>query len=178
MIIKHPNRPAHLFVDNSAYFITAAIYQKRKLLCSSEIKNYLLTTIQQCFDEKGWVLNDWVILDNHYHLLGMSKNGADLSNIMGKIHMLSAKFIYSQLNAEKPIWWNYWDYCPRDEKAYLIRLNYLFNNPIKHGYVNNLHDYPFSSFHSYMEKQGRELLVKQFKEYADYKNLMLGEDDF
>ena len=92
--------------------------------------------------------------------------------------MQSAKFIGSQLNAEKPIWWNYWDYCPRDEKDYLIRLNYLFNNPIKHGYVNNLNDYPFSSFHYYMEKQGREFLVNQFKNYRDYKDLTLGEDSF
>jgi hypothetical protein len=29
-----------------------------------------------------------------------------------------------------------------------------------------------------MEKQGRELLVKQFKEHSDYKNLVLDEDDF
>ncbi|MCX7066088.1 MAG: hypothetical protein NTW85_00065 [Methylococcales bacterium] len=70
------------------------------------------------------------------------------------------------------------DYCPRDEQDYLIRLNYLFNNPIKHGYVNNLCDYPFSSFHSYIEKQGRDFLVKQFKETVDYKILNLSEDDF
>ncbi|MCX7066087.1 MAG: hypothetical protein NTW85_00060 [Methylococcales bacterium] len=42
----------------------------------------------------------------------MSKKGTDLIKIMGKIHMMTAKFICSQLNAEKPIWWNYWDYCP------------------------------------------------------------------
>lgn len=176
MLKKHQHNPAHLLIDNSPYFITAAIYQKRNLLRSSVIKNYLVSTIQHCFDEKGWLLNDWVILDNHYHLLGISKNGDDLSGIFSKIHMLSAKFIRSQLQAEKPIWWNYWDYCPRDERDYFIRLNYLFNNPIKHGYVADLRDYPHSSFHTMLKKQGRESLAQQFKEYPEYKNLYLDED--
>ncbi len=35
-------------------------------------------------------------------------------------------------------------------------------NPIKHGYVNNLNDYPFYSFESYLNKIKRIELVKQF----------------
>ncbi|NOS89833.1 MAG: hypothetical protein HOP34_15070 [Methylococcaceae bacterium] len=176
MLKKYQHNPAHLFVDNSPYFITSAIYQKRNLLCSNEIKDNLLNTIQLCFAEKGWLLNDWVILDNHYHLLGTSKIGEDLGGIFSKIHMLSAKFIRSRLQAEKPIWWNYWDYCPRDERDYFIRLNYLFNNPVKHGYVADLKDYPYSSFHELLKKQGRDSLVQQFRKYPEYKNLHLDED--
>jgi putative transposase len=57
MITKNQHNPAHLFIDNSPYFITGSIYQKRALLYSNAIKDYLLATIQQCFDEKGWLLN-------------------------------------------------------------------------------------------------------------------------
>ena len=90
--------------------------------------------------------------------------------------MLSARFICSQLQAEKPIWLNYWDYCPRDERDYVIRLNYLFNYPVKHGYVADLKNYPYSSFHSMLKMHGREFLVQQFKEYSEFKNLCLDED--
>jgi putative transposase len=79
------------------------------------------------------------------------------------------------------VWWNYWDYCPRDEEQYFTRLNYLFYNPVKHGYTSNLHDYVFSSFHEFIEQQGRELLVAQFRNYSGYKTLNLREayqDDF
>ena len=176
MLTKNQHNPAHLFVDDSPYFITGSIYQKRALLCSNAIKDYLLATIQQCFDEKGWLLNNWVIRGNHYHLLGISKNGANLSRIFGKIHMLSAKLIGAKQHTEKPIWWNYWDYCPRDDRDYFTRLNYLLNNPIKHGYVTNLNDYPYSSFHELLKKQGREFLIQQFRKYSDYKNLYLDED--
>ncbi len=96
---------------------------------------------------------------------------------MGKIHRLSAQFIRTQMQAEKPIWWNYWDYCPRNEKDYLIRLNYLFNNPVKHGYVTHFMDYPYSSFHAFLKKQGREFLVQQFKDYPEHKSLYLDEDN-
>jgi putative transposase len=177
MLKKSLHNPAHLFLNNSPYFITGAIYQKRHLLCSNAIKEHLLLTIQACFEEKGWLLNDWVILDNHYHILGVSKIGLDLSAIIGKIHMLSSKFITTQVQAEKPIWWNYWDYCPRNERDYCVRLNYLLNNPIKHGYVSKLTDYPYSSFSALLKDKGRETLVKQFKEYSEYKALHLDEDE-
>jgi len=178
MLKKHPNTPAHLFLDDAPYFLTSAIYQHRRLLSSATIKNHLLMTIQNCVSEKGWSLTDWVILDEHYHLLVVSHKGEDLNKIIGKIHMLSAKFIGEQIHAEKPIWYNYWDYCPRTDRDYLIRQNYLFNNPVKHGYVKNLYDYPFSSFHQQVAQWGREVLVKRFKENSEYRSLQLEEDNF
>jgi putative transposase len=52
----------------------------------------------------------------------------------------------------------------------------LLNNPIKHGYVTNLVDYAYSSFHATLEKLGRDALAQQFKDYPDYKDLQLDED--
>jgi putative transposase len=176
MLKKYLHNPAHLFIDNSPYFITSAIYQKRNLLASHAIKENLIETIQDSFAKKNWLLKDWVILDNHYHVMTISDKGADLSKIINKIHTLSSQFICSELNAEKPIWWNYWDYCPRNERDYYIRLNYLYNNPIKHGLVTNLLDYPYSSFHLSLKQYGRKYLIKQFREYPEYKNLQLDED--
>ncbi len=176
MLKKYKNTPAHLLLDNTAYFITASIYQKRNLLALPSIKERLITTIQTSFASKNWQLKEWVILNDHYHLLAISDKGTDLSKIMGKIHTQSGQYIYTETHADKPIWWNYWDYCPRNEKDYFTRLNYLFNNPIKHGLVANLIDYPYSSFHIMLEKQGREKLINQFRQYPDYKTLQLDED--
>ncbi len=175
---KKPHTPHHIFIDNIPYFISSAIYQKRLLLASNKIKNYLLQTLKQSFTEKGWQLTDWVILDNHYHLMVKSNQGKALSRILSKIHMQTAQLISTELQAKKPIWWNYWDYSPRDESDYFVRLNYLYNNPIKHGYVTNLADYPYSSFHQMLKQHGRDSLVEQFKTYPDYKQLTLDEDIF
>jgi len=170
--------PNHLFIDDMPYFITGAIYLKRHLLAKDDLKTELLTLIRQTFQAKGWQLHHWVILNNHYHLLGMSRKGRDLTNIIREIHSKSAQWIRQTTQCETPVWWNYWDYCPRDEQDYLIRLNYLLTNPVKHGYVNDLHDYPFSSFHNLFNHVGKETLVKQFHDYSEYRDLKIEEDNF
>ena len=97
---------------------------------------------------------------------------------MTQIHSVSGYHIKQATQTQQRIWWNYWDYCPRDEKDYLVRLNYLLINPIKHGYTKNLNDYPFSSFHQSLAETGRDQLMMQFKDHTEYKNLILPEDDF
>jgi putative transposase len=168
------HNPPHLFIDNTPYFITAAIYQKSPLLQNPILKTHLLTCIQQVFTRYQWTVLHWVILDNHYHLLGQSHNGRDLPKIMTQIHSISGHRIKQATQTPQRIWWNYWDYCPRDEKDYLTRLI----NPLKHGYTHNLNDYPFSSFHQCIAETGREQLIRQFKDYPDHRELILPEDDF
>ncbi len=141
----------------------------------------VLSVIKKTFKGFGWQLHHWVMLDNHYHLLGQSCEGKDLSEIFRRIHGGTSGFIRKTTKCELPVWWNYWDYCPRNEKDYRTRMNYLFHNPAKHGYVTNLQNYPFSSFHQAFTELGRAHLVRQFQDYPEYKTLILHEaedDDF
>jgi len=177
----YPHNPPHVLADNTPYFITGAIYQKRPLLRDPQLKQLLLERIKECFAKHDWELHHWVILDNHYHLLGQSGVGNKLPKIIKNIHAFTGYYIQQATHTRERVWWNYWDYCPRNEQDYMIRLNYLLNNPVKHGYVTNLYDYPFSSFHAAMEAQGVERLRQQFKEYAEFRVLVLQEandDDF
>ena len=181
MLKKYIHRPAHLFLDDTLYFITSAIYRKRHLLANSDLKGKLVQVIQEKFKKYNWELHHWVILDNHYHLLGKSNLGKDLSKIFGEIHGSSSSLIQRYTKCEKPIWYQYWDYCPRNERQYFTRLNYLLYNPVKHGYVKDLHDYPFSSFHKLFDEIGYEGLSRQFRQYPEYNTLVLEEamrDDF
>ena len=71
----YKHNPPHIFMDDTPYFITAATYQKRPLLQSPAIKEDLLLCIKNAFTKFKWSLHHWVILDNHYHLLGQSSAG-------------------------------------------------------------------------------------------------------
>jgi putative transposase len=177
MLKKYSHTPAHLLLDGTPYFITGAIYKKRPLLRDTAMKERLHEILHTTFREYGWNLDHWVILDNHYHLLVRSKKGSDLPKMMQRIHAASSKYIGEATSCEKPVWYNYWDYCPRNEHEYYSRLNYLLNNPIKHGYVSNLHDYPHSSFHALFKEWGRERLVEQFRTYPATITLEEAEDD-
>jgi putative transposase len=177
----YQHNPTHLFVDDTPYFITAAIYLKRPLLKSPELKHLLRERIKHCFAQYHWGLHHWVILDNHYHLLGKSRVGLDLARMMTDIHAYTGYYIKQATHTQERVWWNYWDYCPRNERDYRIRQNYLLNNPIKHGYVDNLRDYPFSSFHETLAGQGADGLRQQFRDHPEFRALVLGEaydDDF
>ncbi len=180
-LTSYRNNPHHLFLDDTPYFVTAVIYRKRPLLADPELKNQLLLLIKKYFEKYGWELHHWVILDNHYHLLGKSGQGNQLSAIFKAIHSHTALIIRAATDCETPVWWNYWDYCPRNETDYFVRLNYLLSNPVKHGLVENLADYPHSSFPSLLAEVGREKLVQQFRAYPEYKTVQLCEaynDDF
>jgi putative transposase len=181
MLKRSDHTPAHLFLDDALYFITAAIYQKRMLLAEPIMKDTVLELIRGYFEKYRWELHHWVFLDNHYHIIGKSRKGKDMTAIMRGIHYTSAVRMLEKYGCEKPVWWNYWDYCPRDENDYMTRVNYLLFNPVRHGYVKDLRDYPFSSFHKVYADAGREALSKQFRNYPDYKTLVLHEakkDDF
>lgn len=180
MIKRHQHTPSHLFMDDTPYFITGAIYLKRPLLSTPSLKYRLFELIQWYFDKYEWDLHHWVILDNQYHLLGKSRKGKDMPLIIQGIHRVSSKNIRNEKNVAKPVWWNYWDYCPRNEEYYLTRLNYLLYNPVKHGYTTNRTHYLFSSFNKLISKLGRERLVRQFREYPAYRSMVLSEnvDDY
>lgn len=125
--------PKHLMLDDQPYFITGAIDEKRPLLAAEVCKARLIELFHECFAEHGWLLGDWVVLDNHYHLLCQSGKGERLPRLMRCLHANSARTIRAETGCELPVWWNYWDYCPRGEADYRVRQNYLFNNPFKHG---------------------------------------------
>jgi len=57
MLKRHSHTPAHLFIDDTSYFITSAIYNKRHLLRHSDLKTQLLTIIQESFQLFNWKLD-------------------------------------------------------------------------------------------------------------------------
>lgn len=164
-----------IFGEETTYFVTGATYNKRPLLTNTEVKTYLFTLLHEAFQKHKWELQHWVILDNHYHVLGKSLHDEDLSEIFDSVHERLTTYIRYHANYEKPVWENYWSYCPKSFEDYMNRVNYLLMNPVTHGYVLDLRDYPFSSFHDVLASEGKDQLVQQFTSFTAYKQLILHE---
>jgi putative transposase len=48
---------------------------------------------------------------------------------------------------ERGIWQRrYWEHTTRDDRDYAAHMDYTHFNPVKHGFVENAADWPFSSF--------------------------------
>lgn len=54
---------------------------------------------------------------------------------------------------EKGIWQRrYWEHQIRDEDDLFRHIDYLHYNPVKHGLVRRVQDWPYSSFHRYVQQ--------------------------
>jgi putative transposase len=54
---------------------------------------------------------------------------------------------------EKVIWQRrYWEHAIRDDDDFERHVNYIHYNPVKHGLVARVADWPFSSFHRYVAR--------------------------
>ncbi len=54
---------------------------------------------------------------------------------------------------EKGIWQRrYWEHAIRNEKDFARHIDYIHFNPVKHGLVPRVRDWPHSSFHRYVER--------------------------
>ncbi len=54
---------------------------------------------------------------------------------------------------EKGIWQRrYWEHAVRDEADLARHVDYIHFNPVKHGLVSRVYDWPHSSFHNYVTR--------------------------
>jgi putative transposase len=142
-----PHAPFHWFDKSGIYMVTTGSFLKQPYLGACERKDYFQATLFSCAEEFGWQLQAWAILSNHYHFIAVSPDDPKtLSRMLGKLGMTTSK----QINKEdgqpgRRVWYQFWDSRITYERSYLARLNYVNNNPVKHGVVENAENYPWCS---------------------------------
>lgn len=54
---------------------------------------------------------------------------------------------------ERGIWQRrFWEHSIRDDEDYARHVDYIHYNPVKHGHVQRVIDWPYSSFHNYVAR--------------------------
>jgi putative transposase len=53
----------------------------------------------------------------------------------------------------------------KSERHFLASLNYVHNNPVKHGYVKKWQDWPYSSARGYLATVGDDEAIRIWHEY-------------
>ena len=193
--ITYRHNPPHLFKDDVKYFITASTYKKLPHLNANAAKEKLLQSLYLAFDKYNWEIEDWVILNNHYHLMtNATDTPSVLPAVMREAHRFTALWIKKHISdnshqtyrqeeiqgetyREKPskIFYNYWDTCITYERSYLTRLTYLWLNPVKHGIVEKAEDWKYGSYY-YRYRKDIETVTRLIKEYPS--NRVNVKDDF
>jgi len=87
----YKHNPPHLFRSNVKYFITGATYKKVHYMRSDEAKKLFLKYLFTSFDHYNWEIEDWVVLNNHYHLMVNAPEDAEtLGQVINNVHRFAS----------------------------------------------------------------------------------------
>lgn len=98
-------------------------------------------------------IDAWVVLPEHMHAIWtLPADDFDFSTRWGRIkvgftrHYDGAHMSAPRQNAG--LWQpRFWEHLIRDEADLTTHMDYVHYNPVKHGYVTRVIDWPYSSFH-------------------------------
>jgi len=160
------HRPPHLYTDQTWYFITANTIGKTPLFISKEQKGLWICQINLLAKEYSVDIAAWVLLNNHYHILCYFDKSTQIPAFFKHLHGATSYKLnrYDQKHGRK-VWYSYWDRCIRDERDYWTKFNYIHYNPKKHGYVNDLVNWEFSSYLRLLEENGEDWFADCWESY-------------
>lgn len=160
--------------QNAAHFLTFTVCGWIDLFTRQAYKDILIESFKFCQDKKGLILNAFVIMPNHVHLIARAKEGFFLSDIIRDFkkftHHQMIKIIQSNVESRR-LWMlhqfayyatkhgrneNYqiWIHDSHPEALYLspmtmTKLWYIHNNPVRAGWVLEPQHYLYSSASNY-----------------------------
>lgn len=95
------------------------------------------------------------VLPDHMHCIWTMQNDCNYSIRWQMIKMHFSR-LYRQQHPDyqkKSIWQpRYWEHVIRNQRDFDKRLDYLHFNPVKHGLVESVNDWPYSSYSKYLAK--------------------------
>ncbi|MEO6725457.1 MAG: transposase, partial [Blastocatellia bacterium] len=129
------------------FMLTAGTARKEHVFRGAEklelLENHLLTLAKK----HQWQLEAWAVFSNHYHFVARSlPEATDLQVFIRELHANSARALNHLDQTEgRVVWYNFWDTRLTYQHSYLARLNYVHQNPVKHGLVAVANQYPWCS---------------------------------
>jgi putative transposase len=147
------------FVPGGTLFFTVTLLEHRRKLLTEHI-DILREVFKSARQRRPFTIEGIVILPDHRHCIWTLPAGeADFST---RRHDIKARFAAQITNGERlstrrlkkkerGIWQRrFWEHVIRDERDYERHMDYIHYNPLKHGYVKRVMDWPHSSFQRYV----------------------------
>jgi len=153
------------YVPGGTYFFTAVTANRRPILCDTLARKCLHNAIETIRNRHPIELAAIVLLPDHVHTIWTLPQGDAAYPLRWK--RIKEEFTLSYLvsggtevppspsrlrQGERGVWQRrYWEHAVRDEEDLKRCVDYVHWNPKKHGYVSNVCDWHWSSFHRYVE---------------------------
>jgi putative transposase len=150
-------------IPGGTYFFTVSTLERRRALLTEHI-GLLGACFRQVRSVRPFKIDAIVVLPDHLHCIWTLPEGdADFSS---RWHAIKANFARQipreeslsarrRKKGERGIWHRrFWEHAIRDERDWSNHADYIHFNPVKHGHVNRVRDWPHSSFHRFV-RDGR-----------------------
>ena len=139
--------PLHRFVPGAVYMITAGTLHKAHLFKGDPRMDLLHGILLDHLASAAWIPHAWACFPNHYHVIvGIAETSQPLSRGIKGLHgKLSIALNKLDGAAGRKVMYQFWDKCITFDSSYYSRLNYVMNNPVKHGCVADAQGYRWCS---------------------------------
>ena len=144
------------YIQGGCWFFTVNLQNSRSNLLLDEIVKFRLA-YAQTQNHHPFQTNAIVILPNHIHAIWtLPRHDTDYSMRWRRVKSLFSKSLPKdevrtnvQLKrGERGIWQRrFWEHAIRDENDFERHVHYCYGNPVKHGLVKDIADWPYSSYH-------------------------------
>ncbi len=153
MVLYRRNR-----VAGGTYFFTVTLRNRSSDTLVQHV-DLLRDAFRSVRTERPFTIDAIVILPEHLHTIWTLPEGdADYS---GRWRAIKSRFAHAlrttgvsltrDNRGEYRLWQRrFWEHTIRDERDYAHHVAYCHWNPVKHGLVQRLADWPYSSFHRYV----------------------------
>jgi putative transposase len=144
------------FVPGGSYFFTVNLADRRLRLLTEHIE-LLRTAFRQVKTRHPFTIDATVVLPDHLHAIWTLPE-ADI-DFATRWRLIKATFsrglrrgeglsISRATKGERGIWQRrYWEHTLRDEGDLERHVDYIHFNPVKHGHMSRVRDWPHSTFH-------------------------------
>ena len=146
------------YVPGGTYFVTVTLRDRRSRVLTDRI-DLLRDSVREAREARPFEIVAVVVLPEHLHaVLTLPLDDADYSR---RLQAIKARFSRSLAKSGFPmrkdprgeylLWTRrFWEHTIRDERDLEKHVNYIHYNPVKHGLVERVLDWPYSAFHRYL----------------------------
>jgi putative transposase len=144
-------------IEGGCYFFTVNIAERQGNDLLVRHIDELREAFRRTQHDHPFKMEVVVIMPDHLHCLWQLPPGDDDFPI--RWYLIKSRFSRSiksgeaisksrQRKGERGLWQRrYWEHVIRDETDYYRHADYIHYNPLKHGYVQAVKDWQYSSFH-------------------------------
>jgi putative transposase len=146
------------FVPGGTFFFTVTLSDRRSSLLVEQIAS-LRDAFRATRGERPFMIDAIVVLPEHLHVVMTLPQGD--SDFSGRWRRIKSVFtrqavahgvpVTQNRRGEYSLWQRrFWEHTVRDEIDFARHVDYIHYNPVKHGLVKRVRDWPHSSFHRYV----------------------------